>query len=68
MMSYANDVAANYRRSAAYVDRILKGANPAELPVELAERYELVVNLKTARELGLTIPTSILLRADEVIE
>ena len=68
MMSYGFDAAASYRRSAAYVDRILKGANPAELPVEQAERYELVVNLKTARELGLTIPASILLRADEVIE
>ena len=68
MMSYANDIAANWRRSAAYVDQILKGANPAELPVELAERYELVVNLKTAHELGLSIPTSILLRAHEVIE
>ena len=68
MISYGNDLAANWRRSAAYVDRVLRGANPAELPVELAERYELVVNLKTARELGLTIPTSILLRADEVIE
>jgi putative ABC transport system substrate-binding protein len=68
MISYGFDAAASYRRSAAYVDRILKGANPAELPVEQAERYELVVNLKTARELGLTIPASILLRADEVIE
>ena len=67
-MSYGYDIFANFRRAASYVDRILKGANPAELPVEQAARYELVVNLKTARELGLTIPPSILLRADDVIE
>jgi putative ABC transport system substrate-binding protein len=68
LMSYGWDIAASWRRSAAYIDLILRGANPAELPVELADRFELVVNLKTARELGLTIPPSILLRADEVIE
>jgi putative ABC transport system substrate-binding protein len=68
MMSYGNDLAASFRRSAAYVDQILKGANPAELPIEQVERQQLVVNLKTARELGLAIPASILLRADDVIE
>jgi putative ABC transport system substrate-binding protein len=68
LMSYGPDVVASCRRSAAYVDLILEGANPAELPVELADRFELVVNLKTARELGLAIPPAILLRADEVIE
>ena len=68
LMSYGPDLAESFRRAASYVDRIFKGANPAELPVELADRYELAVNLKTARELGLTIPPSIMLRADDVIE
>ena len=68
LISYGYTPAANWRHAASFVDRILKGANPAELPVEQLERFELVVNLKTARELGLTIPPSILLRADEVIE
>jgi putative ABC transport system substrate-binding protein len=68
LMSYGPDVVAIARRVAAYVDLILRGANPGELPVELADRYELVVNLKTARELGLTVSPAILLRADEVIE
>jgi ABC-type uncharacterized transport system substrate-binding protein len=56
------------RRSAAYVDKILKGARPSELPLQLAEKYELVVNLKTAKALGLTISESFLLLTDEVIE
>ena len=67
MMSYGASSEANYRRAAYFVDRILKGARPAELPVEQSASFELVVNLKTAKALGITIPQAILLRADEVI-
>src|SRR5450631_3941649 len=68
LMSYAQHFVENYARSAAYVDKILKGAKPGDLPVEQPTQFELVVNLKTAKALGLTIPPPILLRADAVIE
>jgi putative tryptophan/tyrosine transport system substrate-binding protein len=68
LMSYGIDVLANYRGAASYVDRILRGEKPADLPVQQPVRTRFVLNLKTAKELGLTVPLSILLRADEVIE
>ena len=68
LFSYGVDLVDISRRVATYVDRILRGAKPAELPVQLPTKYEMVLNLKTAKALGLAIPPSILLRADEKIE
>ena len=68
MLSYGPDIADNFRRAATYVDRILRGEKPAELPVQLPTKFEMVLNLKTAKALGLTFPRSMLARADEVIE
>jgi len=68
LLSYGVDRVDIFRRAASYVDRILRGAKPADLPVQLPTKFEMVVNRKTAKALGLEVPLSILLRADEVIE
>ena len=68
LLSYGEDLTDNFRRAAAYADRILKGEKPGELPVQAPVKFQLVINLKTAKALGLTVPQTLLVAADELIE
>jgi putative tryptophan/tyrosine transport system substrate-binding protein len=68
LMSYSSNDAESFTRAAWYVDKILRGGNPAEIPIEQSAKFELVINLKTAKQIGLTIPPNVLARADKVIK